>query len=278
MEISLRRITHEYRKAGLLHLLTGGIEAATIELLSRVPRIYWKAVPKYYEWRSSNDIYDYEYPPHPFKIEYVNPDDIRRVTDRSNKDVNRRLKFGAVRDGSWDQTGKKFTDQEVYKIAKEHFVEGRPWEETTIYPRLVKKAENDEYSTWKYTSREDVLNHLERFDSLYHRIETNGYHQQRDLLEGPKGATGGIFLETLDEVTVDVGRDGELLFADGLHRLVIAKLLELDSIPVVFLVRHPHWMETRDRIASGNDIPDHPDLRDLTRETPKDRWKPNVGD
>ncbi|ELY51869.1 hypothetical protein C494_02011 [Natronorubrum bangense JCM 10635] len=74
----------------------------------------------------------------------------------------------------------------------------------------------------------------------------------------------GLFLDTLDEVTVDVGRNGELLHVDGIHRLTVAKLLDLNEIPVVFLIRHKEWTEYREKLCEGDEpIPDHPDLRDL---------------
>lgn len=276
MDISANRIKHEYSKGGFSHLLTGGFEYAFIESISKVPSVYWKIVPRYYKWRSSNDILEYDYSPHPFKIEDVAPSVITKESNRTDRIFNRRTKFGAVCGGDWDITGRNFTDLGPYEIGYEHFIEGKPWEETSLFPTLLEKAESGEYNTWKYNSREDILNWLNKFDKLYHRIKNDGYRQHRNLIDSPKGANGGLFLDTLDEVTVDIGRDGELLFADGVHRLVIAKLLDLDSIPVVFLVRHTKWMETRDSVATQDDVFDHPDLRDLKRSTSPGRWKPKI--
>lgn len=65
------------------------------------------------------------------------------------------------------------------------------------------------------------------------------------------------------EIAVDVGRDGQLLFVDGRHRLAIAKILGLDTVPIVFLVRHSSWMEQREIFAKDESVLDHPDLRDM---------------
>ena len=73
------------------------------------------------------------------------------------------------------------------------------------------------------------------------------------------------------EIQVDVARDGELLFADGRHRLSIAKLLDLDAVPVTFLVRHEGWMERRDRAFERGSTPDHPDCRELPGASVTDR-------
>jgi hypothetical protein len=73
------------------------------------------------------------------------------------------------------------------------------------------------------------------------------------------------------EIAVNVGRDGELIFQDGRNRHVIARILELEEVPVVVLVRHEQWQRLRDRIARGEltasdlpaDLRTHPDLVDL---------------
>jgi hypothetical protein len=75
-----------------------------------------------------------------------------------------------------------------------------------------------------------------------------------------------------NEIVVDVGRDGDLLLVSGKHRLFLARVLELDTVPVAFLVRHANWMQTRRVIASDSSSTDegrerHPDLRDLLGPT-----------
>lgn len=100
-------------------------------------------------------------------------------------------------------------------------------------------------------------------DRLFERIQSEGYKSQSEILDDNEH-NPGLFPSELDEITVDVGRNGELLLVDGRHRLSIAKILELEEIPVVFLVRHEGWMEYREELCnSGEPIPDHPDLRDL---------------
>jgi hypothetical protein len=67
-----------------------------------------------------------------------------------------------------------------------------------------------------------------------------------------------------DEILVDIGREGELLFVTGRHRLSLAKLLDLDRIPIAIVVRHAQWMDRRKRLLKSGDAnsdPVHPDLR-----------------
>lgn len=74
-----------------------------------------------------------------------------------------------------------------------------------------------------------------------------------------------------DEVTVSIGRYGDLFFNDGAHRLTVAKLLDVQKIPVKVSVRHPEWMKFRKELLlyakeqGGQTYQPavHPDLNDL---------------
>jgi hypothetical protein len=101
---------------------------------------------------------------------------------------------------------------------------------------------------------EDVYRSLQREGCLSYRERTPPVEREVGFLRG---------LER--EIIVDVGRDGELLLVSGKHRLSLSRILGLETVPVCFLVRHAEWMETRREVArSGDEVPDHPDLRDLS--------------
>ena len=73
---------------------------------------------------------------------------------------------------------------------------------------------------------------------IYDEIQKNGYKTQRELRSTdtiPDIPThfANVFPE-YDEITVDVGRDGTLIWKNGQHRLTIAKLLDLDTVLFVF--------------------------------------------
>lgn len=48
----------------------------------------------------------------------------------------------------------------------------------------------------------------------------------------------------LDEVKVDIARDGSYRFVDGRYRLSLAKIAGIDEIPAVVVVRHEQLMDT----------------------------------
>lgn len=180
---------------------------------------------------------------------------------------------GAVVGGDWDKLEKRFEETDIYRAFDAHFNDGVAWEDTDFFERVVDEIESGR-TMWDCSSRAEFGRRCRRLDELYERIEANGYLSQRELVQ--KDLSDPIehsmfpaperFL--LEEITVTVGRDGDLLFCDGRNRLSIAKVLDLDEIPVWILSRHAEWQETRDEVATNGfenvSVPrDHPDLRDL---------------
>ncbi|AGB38423.1 hypothetical protein [Natronococcus occultus] len=170
----------------------------------------------------------------PLQLTWVDPADIEYVVaelvpdetddshfERPNVPTQGRDGIGAVRGGEWDLSAVPFTDLSEYRLFEQHFREDVPWAETAFVERHRRSPASD----W---SERKLLNKLERFDALYETIATEGYSTQREL--------GG---HPLNEIVVYAGRNGELRWHEnGRHRLAIAKLLELESVPVLITVRH----------------------------------------
>ncbi|MDG5758907.1 hypothetical protein QA600_06085 [Natronococcus sp. A-GB1] len=162
----------------------------------------------------------------PAEIEYVVGELVPDETDdshfeRPNVPAQGRDGIGAVRGGEWDRPTVPFTDLSEYRLFEERFLEGVPWIETEFVDRHRRSPD----SNW---SERKLVHKLERFDDLYETIATAGYSSQREL--------GG---HPLNEIIVYLGRNGELRWHEnGRHRLAIAKLLDLESVPVLITVRH----------------------------------------
>lgn len=257
-----RRIYKEYKRGGLRHIVVGGLEKTVNELMGVHPRVYRRLAPLYYHWRASNDIYEYKCAPMVFKISYVCPHSIERKTNRDKPvQLNRRKLFGKVMDGNWDCNGLKHSDTVLHKSLEKHFIEGKELEETPYIQRKLSRIEEDSINS-QFKNKKELIEYCNNIKKLHSSIKSNGYLTQEEIVNSE--FNDSLYLARLDEVTVDVGRNGELLYVDGLHRLSIAKILNIEEIPVVFLVRHRKWMEYREQLCQNNmDIPDHPDLRDL---------------
>ena len=186
----------------------------------------------------------------PYRRILVDPSRIEYTSSASRR-------RGWVIDGDWDEDGSQFMQRTCPKAIEQRFVDGLEWDETVL-------AERYDEST--------LAERGEEIDRLYRHISDDGYKSQRQLLEeSPEAAWDGLndaMHPLANEIAVDIGREGEILWnMCGQHRLAIAKVLEIDRIPVQVFCRHAEWQTVRDRVRRGEEIPaqfrDHPDLTDL---------------
>jgi len=222
------------------------------------------------------DVYRYNAPIDPFKIINVDPDEIDRFTRRSiplwKNNSNR---FGSVINGDWDQKcdlvvdseyeesrwlyelifTEELTDSVFYQSFKEHFCNNVEWRDTEFIQRNIEMVERGREGWKKSNSEKELMNSCKYMDRLYSEILSEGYKSQNELEQDQ------AFLDSrLNEILVDIGRNGELLLVDNRHRLTIAKIANIESVPVVFLVRHPQWMRYRDYVYNTKSRKRHPDF------------------
>lgn len=273
------------------HLRAGGIsllavraaEKAVLESSISLPMAwaaYWSIAPRYYR-RLDFETDRYRSSPDPYKILWVDPGRITRFSGRQYPPwEDARYQFGRVEGGDWDTRteppviddyhgtppelylAETFESTPLHRSLAAHFEDGVPWE-ATVFVKRAKAALEQGGTVWNgCETATEIDRRCREVDALYESIATTGCHSYRQLLED-RGALKMNFLECLrEEICVDIGRKGELLFVDGRHRLSIAKLLDLDRVPVVVAVRHAEWMARRDAWATDT-VPDHPDLQGL---------------
>lgn len=141
--------------------------------------------------------------------------------------------LGQIKGGDWDINTCSFEELEIYQGIKTRYGDGLDWSETDFFQHHVDRiAEYGE--SYGCTSEEELSESLSKVDEAYEAIKKNGYKPQREINGHPK-----------DEILVNVGRDGRILFnGHGRHRLSIAKVLGLDCVPVRVLVWHREWIES----------------------------------
>jgi len=211
----------------------------------------------------------YDAPADPYRMIRVDPTEIEHVVTFS---VPKFRAAGSVVGGDWDRSETRFTDLDVYRAYERHFEDGVPWAETAFYERVLREIDEGR-EPWDCRTREEFRARCERLDRLYETIASEGYHTQAELMrteaEDPIKEQNRLPTERLkDEITVDIGRDGELLFEDGRNRLSIVKLLGLEDVPVRVLRRHTAWQGIRDAYVRGESAAErycgHPDLAALS--------------
>ena len=195
--------------------------------------------------------------PDPEQIYWIDPNLIVYHTNhvKANKSELKDRVFDMIRDkgrvcgGDWDLSTYKFTDLDVYKAFQQRIIHGKNWEETTFYKNELAQIEAGQ-TIWGCQNREEWNERCHYLDSLIQSIRENGYLLAHQLSSAQD--TFGLFLnkEMFEEVTVNIGRNGQYLFQNGRHRLAIAKILGLEKIPVRVLVRHKRWQELREQLIS----------------------------
>lgn len=188
----------------------------------------------------------------PFKKIIADPNAIKY---RTNEPFSKRR--GWVVSGDWDSAPNSFSDLVIPAAIYDHYRHCIEWEDSTI---------SEHYDSQR-ARREG-----QKIEELYDRIRSEGYKSQRELLRQDSELAWNGLNDTmhpeLNEVAVDIGRNGELLWnMCGQHRLAIAQVLDIEKIPVQIFRRHSQWQDIRDRFRDGRPIPDkyedHPDLQDL---------------
>lgn len=207
----------------------------------------------------------------PFKILWVEPSQIKYCVSESQLPP----KFGRVYNGSWDLTNEEFTSKVVYKSLEKHFLEDVPWEKTQYYKNKYNKLKQRK-PTRGCSSVEDLPEYFAEIDKLYSNIVEKGYQTQQILKSKNPDETIRKNLDapttSMNEIGVSIGRNGRLIkHIRGRHRLAIAKIAEIDKVPVQVLVRHKKWQSVRNKIKNADRSTDsisylnHPDLNDILR-------------
>lgn len=176
--------------------------------------------------------------------------------------------MGTVMPGEWDLYRKPYHFDRVYRWIKNHFKEDIYWENTEFYQKyfLLCRLQDPPWSP-------DERYQLRKY--LYNSIKDNGYKQRSRLSELtsqlPEYYKKRFSKNPVDEVGVNIGRNGELIFNnDNHHRLAIANVLDIDKIPVTVVVRHKQWQDTRKNLQNNGlsgthkeGLRNHPDLQDI---------------
>lgn len=172
---------------------------------------------------------------------------------------------GRVIPGDWDKLEKRFDELDVYVAFEQVFFQSIRWSETIFYQRIRERLEAGDI-LWGCSDQGDLDRRCAGLEELFNRIRDEGYKSQKELLQDDPSIG-----REAPEVTISIGRYGDLLFSASAHRLVIAKLLGIPKIPVEVAVRHPEWMRLRSKLVenqgkSGEELSHllgHPDLEDI---------------
>lgn len=156
---------------------------------------------------------------------------------------------GKIYGGDWDISDYRFTDLEIFKALEARIEHGTEWEQTDFYKTIVSRIEQG-VVFWGCDNEAAFVERCAYLDRLVRSIKDYGYKLNSDVaIQGDDPQSLAKHKEVGSEVLVNIGRNGEYLFQDGRHRLAIAKILGIETIPVKVLVRHEQWQELREHLS-----------------------------
>ena len=195
-----------------------------------------RSLARYFIWRILRRVKSI-FVPDPFHrdpyaesdLYWVSPDNINYISLVEHGIYKNK---GAVYGGEWDVLDKKVEDLDFYKAFYKKISENTDWTATAYYQRVLKEI-NQGAIKWGCKTQKDLDARCEELDRIYEDMRLNGFKRSNNE----------------DEITVNIGRYGDLLFNNGRHRLVFAKLLKLKKIPVKITERHAKWVEFKNEIS-----------------------------
>lgn len=136
-------------------------------------------------------------------------------------------------DGDWDELKLPFDQLDIYKSFACITQEKSDWTDTALFQRLRSEIKSGK-GRWGCRSEDDLLKKLRYFEGVFDDMREFGYIASHDY----------------DQISVGVGRHGDLLLSNGRLRLTFAKLLNIPHIPVTIAARHPEWVKFKREILN----------------------------
>lgn len=181
----------------------------------------------------------------PFARVDVNPLEISTIVATLGNEERLRIEDGLcqVQCGGWDKDSNisSFEEHTIYRGLYQRYVEGKDWENTARFEYV--KENFDQYGSFNnYTTIDEFLSIRCSFiDELYESIRTTGYRSNKS----DKHVVPSVDVRNNEyryfhklEPLIAVDKSGQYHWVDGFHRVTIAKLLEIESIPVNVLCQH----------------------------------------
>lgn len=116
--------------------------------------------------------------------------------------------------GDWDMERRHPIESTIkFRSIRQHFADGRPWEETDLFGLYAQRFEEDSEIRGATSIEALAAQYYERVDGLHEDMRRNGFKVEQEL-------------ETLPGLLI--GRDAEIFIGNqGNHRLAIAWLLDI---------------------------------------------------
>jgi hypothetical protein len=176
----------------------------------------------------------------------INPQYVLYTVSRYDRTLkgNKKWHFGSLKDGDWDKNGYAIENYgSIMSILKKRVENKSAFDNIEEYLQNLVYIEAGGTPDNCYTCRQYEAK-WRSIEMLYYQIKANGYRTQTEL-----GTN-----QPYNELRIQIGREGELLFEDGIHRLIIAKLLGMDKVPAIITRRHKQYARDNGNLLNNNSV------------------------
>jgi hypothetical protein len=198
-----------------------------------------------------------------YKEDFVNevsasPKDIKFHSSHFPEKQN---KPRSVRGGNWDTLDQRIENLEACLAICEAFTGEKPIENSNFFQKMMTGFESGE----SFLGCRDKQSFLSQWQELLNLFANR---------EAINEVVMEKYLSKWEPVQIDIGRHGDLLLSHGDLSLIIAKLFDLQTVPVTIRTRHTKWVIFRKRFqdlvttvgSKAYQPPLHPDLMYIPAE------------
>jgi len=185
----------------------------------------------------------------PYRLYNIDPSTINHEM-KEVRSVERYFFSSPIKDGDWDLNDTEpIENNELYEEIR-FYVKNDIWPEDT---GLSEKRRS-------------------RLSKLVNDIRENGYKKQKNLNSGENAVRNveriDYFLNEFNEVTINIGRNGQKILETGHHRFFISRALGLNQLPCRISIRHKEWQIKRNKYSKdknkiNGEYKNHPDIYNL---------------
>lgn len=151
---------------------------------------------------------------------------------------------GTVHRGEWDRDVHAIEDDWDMRACREHFERGVAWDATDAYEHVMRGIAAQGGRKDGCATLDDVRQRYHRLDALFEEARRERRLRSRAQLPGP-------YFREWGGVLVHIGAEGQPIFGrHGCHRMAVARILELPTIPAQLGVVHPDGLSRWPEILS----------------------------
>ena len=218
----------------------------------------------------------YSAPADPYQPVWIDPMEI----DYTVSSIPITYGLGQIRDGNWDRSDncERLDKHWICRGLRQRFIDNCEWENTVYYKHVEEHfKKGDRVSKWGYDTLDEFRNkRCQYVDKLFESIQSDGYRPNFNTGHNAPDSdyrSGSAEFQHSLEPLVAIGRNGNFYSRDGRHRVCLAKILGINTIPVQVIARHSEWQDTREIVYCADNLSGldkeiqayirHPDLEEI---------------